>query len=428
MKLKEEKIKSKILQNIYWLVVDKFLILFLQFFIGVKVANYYGKEIYGEYSYAVTIISFSPIILECINARVIKKFYDENFNKLVSSVSVFKNYLSIIIFLIILLSITVIRISSDFYYLLLLLSINNILLTMTSGIENYFEFKLLSKNTVIAGNIVKVISCVAQYIGMSLGFNIILLPIILITGSIIRVILLKYFYFKEFKVKLLRVLDFKIIKKIIKESYYIWFSFISYLLYTQLDKMMIKKLLGVSNVGIYSIAIQLSLVLSILIGPFQNSVYPKLMKLYKINYEEYKIYYLRLNTLFTQIYFVLCILSIFVVRKIFPYIFDKSYLPAIGCYSILTISIFFKANGALQTGHMTLKNITKKSCYKTGLGLILNIILNIYFIKKYGIVGAAMATSLTEAFSIFIIDFFIKEYREQFVIQLKSFNPLNMKG
>lgn len=77
---------------------------------------------------------------------------------------------------------------------------------------------------------------------------------------------------------------------------------------------------------------------------------------------------------------------------------------------------------------MTLKRITKKSFYKTLFGLVLNIILNLTLIPKYGIYGAAIATSITQVFTIFIVDYFIEEYREQFFIQLKSFNPLNMKG
>ena len=166
----------------------------------------------------------------------------------------------------------------------------------------------------------------------------------------------------------------------------------------------------------------------ILIGPFQNSIYPKMMELYRKDYKSYYTLYLKLNTVFTQLYMVLSILSIVVVKYLFPHIYAAEYSPAILCYSIMTISVFFKANGALQTGHMTLKRITKKSFYKTLFGLILNIVLNLTLIPKYGINGAAMATSITQIFTIFIVDYFIKEYREQFFIQLKSFNPLNMRG
>ncbi|MCJ8342949.1 MAG: polysaccharide biosynthesis C-terminal domain-containing protein, partial [Cetobacterium sp.] len=83
-------------------------------------------------------------------------------------------------------------------------------------------------------------------------------------------------------------------------------------------------------------------------------------------------------------------------------------------------------NGALQTGHMTLKKITKKSFYKTLVGLILNVSLNLYLIPKFKIDGAALATAITQFVTLFLMDYFIPEYREQFFIQVKSLNPLNL--
>ncbi|MGL6066076.1 MAG: polysaccharide biosynthesis C-terminal domain-containing protein, partial [Cetobacterium sp.] len=283
-------------------------------------------------------------------------------------------------------------------------------------------------NIVISNNIVKIVSYLLQYIGLIMEYSILMIPIIRIIGSFLRMIILKKFYYRAFKEKIKITLDKKLIKILVKDSYYLWVSFIAFVVYTQIDKIMIGKMLGVEEVGIYSIAIQLSGVLAILIGPFQNSIYPKMMELYKKDYSRYEAFYLKVNTMLTQIYIVLSILSIIIVKYLFPYIYAKEYSPAILCYGILTISIFFKANGALQTGHMTLKRITKKSFYKTLFGLIMNVVLNLTLIPKYGITGAAMATSITQVFTIFIVDYFIKDYREQFFIQLKSFNPLNMRG
>lgn len=417
-------LQNKIIKNIGWLVVDKFLILFLQFFVGIKIANYYGGEIYGEYSYAMAIVAFSPIFLEIMNPRVIKEFYDENFNKTVSVVTTFRNMLAIGIFLLTLFTYPIFKENILFYFMLIFLTFDNVLLTMTMGIENYFEYKLLSKNIVISNNIVKVISYILQYIGIILDYSILIIPIIRVLGSFLRVLILKRFYYKNFNEKVKFLLDKKLIKKIVKDSYYLWISFIAFVIYTQIDKIMIGEMLGVIDVGTYSIAIQLSGVLAILIGPFQNSIYPKMMDLYRKDYDNYKALYLKVNTVFTQIYLFISILSVIIVRYLFPYIYAKEYAPAILCYGILTISVFFKANGALQTSHMTLKKITNKLMYKIYLGLLLNIFLNYILIKKYGVYGAAWATSITQVCTMFIFDFFIKEYKEQFYIQLKSMNIL----
>ena len=53
---------NKIFKNICWLFFDRIFILILQFFIGVKIANYYGSDNFGMYNYAMSIVSFSSIL------------------------------------------------------------------------------------------------------------------------------------------------------------------------------------------------------------------------------------------------------------------------------------------------------------------------------------------------------------------------------
>ena len=415
---------KKITKNIGWLIFDQFFILFLQFIVGVKIANYYGAEVYGKYSYALSLVAFSGIFFEILNSRVIKKYYtEENFNNVVYNITFFKNSIAIVLFLVPIVLMFFIGIDNTLFRLLIFICLDNVLTTTTFGIENFFEYKLESRRIVISNNIVKVVSYSLQYICMLFNMGIIIIPIVRCIGSIIRVILLKYQYKNDGKIKKEKV-DVKLLWQMIDEGKFLWITFISFIIYTQIDKLMIKYYLGEREVGIYTIGVQLSGILSILIGPIQNSIYPKMIELYKKNYEEYYNFFLFSNTVVTQIYLVLTILSIIVVKWLFKYVYAPEYNPAIVIYSILAFSVLIKANGSLQTSHMTLKNITKKSFYKTLISLILNIILNSILIKKYGMNGAAIATLITQFTALFVIDFFIKEYREQAFVQLKSLNTI----
>lgn len=415
-----------ILNNIKWLLFDKLLILILEFFIGVKVANYYGASSFGQYSYAISLVAFSNIFFELINSRVLKKYYTKNnFNILVFNTNFFKNSIAIILFFIPIIYKFFYKIDNTLFYLLILLCLDNILITATSGIENFFEYKLEAKRIVISNNIVKIISYFLQYICMILNKGIIFIAIVRCIGSLIRVIILKYQYNSSYLGKLENKsvkLDIKLIVKIIDESKYLWFSFVSFLIYTQTDRLMINHYLGVEEVGVYTIGMQLSNILAILIGPIQNSLFPKFLELYRNDYQKYYNFYKLTNTIITQFYLVITLISIVVVKYTFKYVYSSQYDGAILIYSILAFSVFIKANGSLQTSHMTIKNITKKSFYKTLVSLILNIILNILLIPKYGINGAAIATLITQFIALFLIDFFIKEYQEQAIIQLKSLN------
>ena len=417
---------KKIINNIGWLIFDKVFILLLQFFIGVKIANYYGATLFGQYSYAISLVAFSNIFFELINSRVLKKYYTKNnFNILVFNTNFFKNSIAIILFFIPIIYKFFYKIDNILFYLLLLLCLDNTLMTSTSGIENFFEYKLEAKRIVISNNIVKIISYFLQYICMALNKGIIFIAIVRCIGSLIRVIILKYQYNNSYLRKLenkVRKLDIKLIGKIINESKYLWFSVVSFLIYTQTDRLMINHYLGIEEVGVYTIGMQLSSVLAILIGPIQNSLFPKFLELYRNDYQKYYNFYKLTNTIITQFYLIITLISIIVVKYTFKYVYSSQYDGAILIYSILAFSVFIKANGSLQTSHMTIKNIIKKSFYKTLVSLILNIILNILLIPKYGINGAAIATLITQFIALFLIDFFIKEYQEQAIIQLKSLN------
>lgn len=417
---------KKIINNIGWLIFDKIFILLLQFFVGVKIANYYGATLFGQYSYAISLVAFSNIFFELINSRVLKKYYTkENFNILVFNTNFFKNSIAIILFFIPIIYKFFYKIDNTLFYLLILLCLDNILMTATSGIENFFEYKLEAKRIVISNNIVKIISYFLQYICMILNKGIIFIAIVRCIGSLIRVIILKYQYNSSYLGKLENKsvkLDIKLIVKIIDESKYLWFSFVSFLIYTQTDRLMINHYLGVEEVGVYTIGMQLSNILAILIGPIQNSLFPKFLELYRNDYQKYYNFYKLTNTIITQFYLIITLISIIVVKYTFKYVYSSQYDGAILIYSILAFSVFIKANGSLQTSHMTIKNITKKSFYKTLVSLILNIILNILLIPKYGINGAAIATLITQFIALFLIDFFIKEYQEPAIIQLKSLN------
>jgi len=417
---------KKIINNIGWLIFDKVFILLLQFFVGVKIANYYGATLFGQYSYAISLVAFSNIFFELINSRVLKKYYTKNnFNILVFNTNFFKNSIAIILFFIPIIYKFFYKIDDTLFCLLLLLCLDNVLMTATSGIENFFEYKLEAKRIVISNNIVKIISYFLQYICMILNKGIIFIAIVRCIGSLIRVIILKYQYNSSYLGKLENKsvkLDIKLIVKIIDESKYLWFSFVSFLIYTQTDRLMINHYLGVEEVGVYTIGMQLSSILAILIGPIQNSLFPKFLELYRDDYQKYYNFYKLTNTIITQFYLIITLISIIVVKYTFKYVYSSQYDGAILIYSILAFSVFIKANGSLQTSHMTIKNITKKSFYKTLVSLILNIILNILLIPKYGINGAAIATLITQFIALFLIDFFIKEYQEQAIIQLKSLN------
>ena len=127
--------KNKIIfNNLIWQILDKVILLILQFLVGVRIANYFGKEIYGIYSYALSLIIFSEIIYELFNKRIIILYFLKRKNiKILKMASDFKIILSVIFTILIIILRNFFE-DINLYLLLIFLSIFfNFLDFLTSG-------------------------------------------------------------------------------------------------------------------------------------------------------------------------------------------------------------------------------------------------------------------------------------------------------
>ena len=102
------------------------------------------------------------------------------------------------------------------------------------------------------------------------------------------------------------------------------------------------------------------------------------------------------------------------------FIFGQTYKDSILVTKILSISIIFVFFGVINEHWYVKNNLQKYYAFNVLLGAIINILLNYYFIKLFGIIGAAYSTIITYFFIIFIFDFIIKKTSEITLLKLKS--------
>ena len=85
--------------------------------------------------------------------------------------------------------------------------------------------------------------------------------------------------------------------------------------------------------------------------------------------------------------------------------------------------------GVAFSKYLTSENLTKKSFYRTLLGAIINVILNLMLIPKYSISGAAAATLIGQFTANYIYDVFDKDLYDQLKMKTKCFFPIHiLKG
>ena len=418
---------KKVLKNILWLIFDKISMLLIALIVIVKIANHYGPSEYGLYQYALSINILFGVIVLFVDGRVVKKLYqDKNEGDIIYNTTIAKLALSFISLIIGLLMLLVIGKGIKFNSIFILLLINNVIVNLAFGIKSHFEYHLKSKNVVIASNIANIISAILQLIAISLNFALINIIIIILISSLIKLVILFYQFKKSFSIKFFTEVDRLLILGIIRESIPLAIAATAYIIYTRSDLVMIGAMLGVEEVGIYSISTQMIAVIAIIISPIQISIYPKMIKWYNSNRNVYYKNYLAITSLITWIYIIGIVIAFIIAPLLFEKFFNAVYLKSLSVFKIQVFGVFFMYNAILRSSHCTLNRSTNIMMVSQTIVVFINIILNYLMIPKIGIYGAAIATVFTQFISLFLSNLFFENGKKIFWLQLKGLNPINI--
>lgn len=200
-------------------------------------------------------------------------------------------------------------------------------------------------------------------------------------------------------------------------KYFIHFSKISFPLilstlmvniYMRADQLMIANILDYSELGKFSIAVRL-VELSYIFGiAYTAATFPKLSSLYiekskKIYYFEYK----KKLSLLAFFSVIICLLYLFSSNFLISLMTKESINEIEAVLNIYCLACFSVYLGSILTKHLILTQRYKYILITASLGGFSNIILNLFMIPKFGILGAAYGTLLSMGVTIILPGFFL---------------------
>lgn len=415
---------KKIISNIAWMIFDKVFMLVLNLLVTVKIANHYGSLGYGTYQYAANVAALFEILVTFVDGRVVKKNYiSNNPDDVVVTASVSRMLFSSISLIAGIVYIIISNKGSEFTVMFIILLFNAIVASLRFGLSNRFEFNLKSKNIVIAADGASCLASILQLLAVHFSWSIVAISVIALISSVFNLMVLAIQYRFQFNGLTAGKFNRNLLRGLIKESLPLAIAASCATVYTKCDSVMLGSMMTASEVGIYSIAAKLISIVQIAIAPIRESVYPKLIKLYSMDKEEYEKLYIKISSLMTWIYIIGVLLS-FVVLPVAFQVLNEEYEAAYGVYQVYVIGTFFMYNAALRAGHFTLTNNGRILTYSQLFSVIANIVLNYIGIKALGMYGAAIATAITQCVSLLLSNLFFKEAgREVFIWQIKAINP-----
>lgn len=218
--------------------------------------------------------------------------------------------------------------------------------------------------------------------------------------------------------------ELEIAKNFLRDSWPLILSALVVMIYMRIDQIMIKEMLGIKEVGVYSAAVRLTEIWYFLPTIITGSLFPAIINAKNINEKNY---YHRLQQLYTLM--VWSALSIIIVVSLFgewiiETLYGVAYKDAVGVLAINVWAAIFVFYGSAWSKWMLVEGGMKMSAFFQVNAMFFNVILNLFLIPKYGIYGAALSTLFSSAIGHTLLPLFIKSQRVALKMLVISFNPL----
>lgn len=217
-------------------------------------------------------------------------------------------------------------------------------------------------------------------------------------------------------------------KELLKESWPLILSGFVISIYMKIDQLMIKDMLGAEEVGLYAAAVRLTEAWYFIPMAVCTSIFPAIINAKKRSEE---LYYQRLQKLYNLMVWmgiVIALPTTFLAPWIIELLYGEAYIGAAKVLSIHIWAGVFIFLGVASDKWFLSENLQVLSFYRTLLGAVVNVILNIFLIKKYGIYGAAIATLVAQMSASYIFNLLHIRTRKTFWMETRAFIPIIKKN
>ena len=230
------------------------------------------------------------------------------------------------------------------------------------------------------------------------GLSLVEVCSLIMFASMARLALQVFFGRVVFRVGPASTLDRSLARRLFMDSYPMALTSMFIVIYYKIDSVMLSYMRGDEAVALYTVASTLAFALLFLATNFQQAVYPALTKLLVNSPEQMvKVYRLCLKYLAMLGFPVAAGLAILASRIIL--LWRPDYVAAAIPFRILTVALFLMFINGLMGYALITVNGQKVFMRIVGVGALLNVLLNLAVIPRYGIIGAALATVLAESFA-----------------------------
>ncbi len=384
-------------KNIGWMFFAKIASMVISFATTAYIARNLGPTNYGQLSYALSFTGLFGFLASLGIEQIVYRDlirYPEKRNEYMGSALVLRMVSSVITIMICVLSAVILSPKDVSLFLIFLVSLN-FFFSSFQLFSYEFQAEAKAKLPSILSFMVVCIMNILKIVVITLDKGVIYLAGLVMLEVILYGIGYIYLRIKNYGALTNLRFDKHIAISILKDSIPLVFASAFFAIYARIDQVMIKNMMDTESVGLYDSAVRISEVWYFIPSMIIAGLFPAIVNAKKVSEE---LYYKRTKKLF------LLIMAVSVSTALITALFSKYLITIIfgvgfiGGLSVLQVYVWSNIGAALNLVAqqvLVAENLTKVISVITFLGMATNVLLNIFMIPRYGMVGAAYASLIS---------------------------------
>lgn len=415
--------------NSVWMLAEQGLRIFSGVCVGIYIARYLGPEQYGVISYALAISAFGLAVSRLgMDAVLVRELVaDKTRTDLLMGTAFWMMVLAGAICYVVMV-VAIFFSAEDIQIKVYVYIVASSVFFATSLVADYYfqscvqaKFSTMCKVGVLA--IMSVVKLLL--VGFNAGID------SFVIAALFDHVLLAVFLFLALKrrhsLKFLACFSWREAKVMLASSWPMVLTAVASLIYMRIDQLMIRNMLGMYEVGLYSAAVRIYEAWIVLPYIITVSLIPVIVKLKQGSVDTYRLRMVQLFRLVIGVSIFAAVLVSIVGEPLVIIAFGESYRDAAPVLSIVMWSAVFASIGSVSARYFNVERMERKIAFRTVLAAILNILLNLFLIPEYGISGAAFATLICTFIANYLMDWFDKDLAVLLAIKHRAIFGIPLK-
>jgi PST family polysaccharide transporter len=209
-------------------------------------------------------------------------------------------------------------------------------------------------------------------------------------------------------------------QRLVKECWPLAIASLSVMLYMRVDQVMIGQILDDRAVGIFSAAVRVSESWYFIPMAVLAAVSPYLTAQHQLSNDRYQKHLIFLTRAMFGLSIIVAVVFTFSAGRLTEFLYGKAYGPAASVLAVHAWAGVFANLGIAAGPWFVNAGILKIRMTHTLIGALVNVVMNLWMIPRFGVVGAAVSTLVSYSAAAFWLNAISPKTRPLFFMQAKS--------